>query len=89
MAHEVHIAAGASAGIIRTPAFVNASAGAPYVGANGAWLAGPDAALMGSANNSDVPTTVLLALSSPAYDAATQVTCLGWRICMHAHVFPL
>lgn len=65
--------AGASAGIIRTNVFTNSTPASHYVSANGTWLAGPDAALIGSANGSDVPHAVLLALSSPMYDAATQV----------------
>ena len=67
------ICAGVSAGIIRTSIFANSTPESHYVDANGTWLASPDAALIGNANNSDVPNAVLLALSAPVYDAATQV----------------
>ena len=55
--------------------FANGTAGARYVSADGTWLNVPDAALIGNANNSnaDQDTAVLLTLSNPMYDAATQV----------------
>lgn len=77
------------AGVIRTPAFVNTTAGSKYVSSSGAWLAAPDAALIGDANNSDSTTAVLLALSNPAYDATTQVRHFSsfrdMTLALHAH----
>ena len=64
---------GAKAGVLLTPVFANSSAGATYVATNGQWLDAPDAALIGDVNNSASNEAVLLSLSSPTYDAATQV----------------
>ncbi|EIE22626.1 hypothetical protein COCSUDRAFT_66316 [Coccomyxa subellipsoidea C-169] len=60
---------GARAGVILTPKFLNSSAGATYVAADGSWLDAPDAALHGTFNGSH--RAVLLSLSSPQYDPAT------------------
>ena len=67
--------AGNKADLIRTAVFANGTAGARYVSADGTWLSIPDAALIGSANNSGAgaDTAVLLTLSNPVYDAAAQV----------------
>ena len=65
--------AGQTAGIIKTPVFTNSSAGGRFVSADGAWLSAPDAALIGEASDGS-NALVLLALSAPVYDDATQVT---------------
>ena len=85
--------AGTKAGLIKTAVFANGTAGARYVGSNGKWLAVPDAALIGTAKNggADQDTAVLLTLSNPAYDAATQVgaspsiPCCAY--CSYQHLF--
>ena len=56
-----------------TPLFANASSGAAYVASDGQWLNNPVAALIGDVNSSASNQAVLLSLSSPTYDAATQV----------------
>jgi hypothetical protein len=71
--------ADASAGIIRTAAFTNGSAGGRYVAADGAWLATPDAVLLGDAGSANAAEAVLLSLSSPIYDADTQARMLLLR----------
>ena len=60
---------------MRTAVFANGTSGARYVRADGTWLSVPDAALIGSANDSEASsdTAVLLTLSNPTYDAAAQV----------------
>lgn len=60
--------AGARAGVILTPNFLNSSLGAPYVAMDGNWLNTPDAALHGSFNGSH--KAVLVSLSNPQYDPA-------------------
>lgn len=68
--------ADASAGIIRTAAFTNGSAGARFTSSDGAWLSTPDAVLLGDAGGADAASAVVLSLSSPVYDADTQARML-------------
>ena len=70
--------AGATAGIIKTAAFANSSSGGRYVSADGAWLSAPDAALIGEASDGS-RAAVLLALSAPVYDSATQASAALWN----------
>jgi hypothetical protein len=63
--------AGARAGVILTPNFLNSTAQAPYVADNGNWMDAPDAALHGTYNGSH--RAVVMSLSSPQYDSATKV----------------
>ena len=81
---------GAKAGVLLTPVFVNSSAGATYVATDGQWLSSPDAALIGDVNSSTSNEAALLSLSSPTYDATTQVgpCLLFWHLQMpmHTHV---
>ena len=55
--------------------YANGTAGARYVSADGKWLSIPDAALIGTAKTSDAEkdAAILLTLSNPVYNAATQV----------------
>ncbi|BDA45795.1 hypothetical protein COCOBI_07-5820 [Coccomyxa sp. Obi] len=62
--------AGARAGVILTPNFLNSSLGAPYVAMDGNWLNTPDAALHGSFNGTH--KAVLMSLSSPQYNPASK-----------------
>ena len=52
--------------------FTNATAGTPFVAANGQWLDQPQGALYGATQEGNL-TVVLLQLSNPTYDAAAQV----------------